>query len=129
MRSLILVVLVLDALLLALTELAWLTVRVGTVPLPVSAVLAAVTTPLLVRVAVRVGGSARVGLAPLVAWALGVLVVGLWSPGGAGLMPADWRAVLLFGAGLLPGVVAASWPTPAAADPADRDAAVGPVRP
>jgi len=115
MRALVVGVLTLDAVLLALTELAWATLRIGTVPVPVSALAALVTTPLLVHLADRAAPGTRAVFAPLLGWLVVVVVVGLWSPVGGGVLPADWRTVLLLAAGLLPGaVVAARRRTPAA---------------
>lgn len=103
-------VLMIDTVLLALTEVAWLSVRVGTVPLPVSVLVAAVTTPLLVRAADRLWPGTRIALAPLVVWLLVVVVTGLWSPAGPGMFPPDWRGILLVAAGLLPGTWVAGRP-------------------
>jgi hypothetical protein len=111
------VVLLLDTVLLALTEVAWVSVRVGTVPLPVSALVAAITTPLLVGAADRLRPGTRIALVPLVVWLLVVVVTGLWSPAGPGMFPPDWRGLLLVAAGLLPGTWIATRPvrpTPAA---------------
>lgn len=104
-------VLALDAVLLAWSEMAWLTLRVGAtgVPLPLAALLAALTTPLLVLGADAALPGTRAPLVPLGAWTLTVLVAGLWSPAGAGVLPPDWRAVLLLGAGVVPGALVLSW--------------------
>ncbi len=103
-------VLVLDTVLLALSEVAWLSLRVGTVPLPISALVAAVTTPLLVRAADRLWPGTRFALVPLVVWLLVVAVTGLWSPAGPGMFPPDWRGIVLVAAGLLPGTWVATRP-------------------
>jgi MFS family permease len=104
-------VLALDAVLLAWSEMAWLTLRVGVtgIPLPLAALVAALTTPVLVLGADAVRPGSRAPLVPLGAWTLTVLVAGLWSPAGAGVLPPDWRAVLLLGAGAVPGALAVSW--------------------
>ena len=112
------VVVVLDTALLALTEVAWLSLRVGTVPLPISALVALVTTPLLVRAADAVAPGTRFALVPVVVWLVVVLVTGLWSPAGPGMFPPDWRGILLVAAGLLPGAWVAARPV----RPARRDA-------
>ncbi|MCD2194302.1 hypothetical protein LQ327_13050 [Actinomycetospora endophytica] len=109
-RAVALAVILLDTVLLALTEVAWLSVRIGTVPFPVSALVAAVTTPLLVRAADRLRPGTRIALVPLVVWLLVVVVTGLWSPAGPGMFPQDWRGLLLVAAGLLPGTWVASRP-------------------
>jgi hypothetical protein len=111
-------VVVLDAVLLALTEVAWLSLRVGTVPLPVSVLVAALTTPLLVRAADALLPGTRLALVPVVVWLVVVLVTGLWSPAGPGMFPPDWRGILLVAAGLLPGAWVAARPV----RPARRDA-------
>jgi hypothetical protein len=110
LARLVVAVLVVDAVLLAWTEMAWLSLRVGAtaVPLPISALVAAVTTPALVLAAEAARPRTTASLLPLAAWTLTVLVAGLWSPAGGGVLVPDWRAILLLAAGLLPGVVATS---------------------
>lgn len=108
--AVVVALLALDAVLLAWTEMAWLTLRVADgVPLPLAAVVALVTTPVLVLAADTAWPDSRAPLVPLAAWTLTVLVAGLWSPAGAGVLPPDWRAVLLLAAGVLPGALALSW--------------------
>jgi hypothetical protein len=111
------VVVVLDAALLALTEVAWLSLRVGTVPLPISALVALVTTPLLVRAADAVLPGTRFALVPVVVWLVVVLATGLWSPAGPGMFPPDWRGILLVAAGLLSGAWVAARPVRPAREP------------
>jgi hypothetical protein len=108
MRLLVVVVLAVDAVLLAITELAWIGLRAGAVPIPLAALVAAVTTPVLVLAADAAMPGSRAPLAVLGVWLATIVVVGLWSPVGAGVIVGDWRAILLVGGGLLPGVVAAS---------------------
>ncbi|HEU0090338.1 MAG TPA: hypothetical protein VFQ77_22225 [Pseudonocardiaceae bacterium] len=102
-----LVVLVLDAALLAAVELLFLPLRVAGVPLPVTILLAAVSTPWLVRSAAALDGSPALAAAPLVTWVSAVLVFGIAGPGGDVLLPADWwRSLVLLAAGIFPGAVA-----------------------
>lgn len=102
MTRLLLVLLIVDAALLAVLELFFLPLRVGgTVPFPVTVLVAAVTTPLLVRLAGRLVGP-RAAFAPLVAWVLVLVVVGLFGPGGDLVLLQDWRALLLIAGGALP---------------------------
>lgn len=109
MRLLVVAVLAVDAVLLAITELAWIGLRAGSVPLPFAALVAAVTTPVLVLAADAAMPGGRAPLAVLGVWMATIVVVGLWSPvGPPGVIVGDWRAILLVGAGLLPGMVAAS---------------------
>lgn len=102
---LVVVVLAVDAVLLAWTEMAWLTLRAGDtgIPLPLAALVALVTTPVLVLAADAARPVGRAALVPLALWTLTVLGAGLWSPLGAGVLPPDWRAILLLAAGVLPG--------------------------
>ncbi|MEJ2867503.1 hypothetical protein WCD74_06980 [Actinomycetospora sp. OC33-EN08] len=117
MRVAVLAVVLLDVALLALTEVAWLTLQVGTVPLPVSILVAAVTTPLAVRVVDRCFPGSRVVFAPLVVWTVVVVVFGFWSPTGTGTFPPDWRPLVLVASGLFPAVWVASRPVGADSTP------------
>ncbi|WAL66750.1 hypothetical protein ORV05_02745 [Amycolatopsis cynarae] len=109
----LLVVLLLDTVLLAILELFFLPLRLdgtllpklGAIPLPVTALVAAVTTPLLVRWTGRLVHP-RAAFAPLVAWVLTVLVLGLFGPGGDLVLIQDWRALLLLAGGALPSAMA-----------------------
>jgi len=109
--KLLLGVLVMDAVMLAVIELFYLPLRLGPgqggVMLPLSVLLAAVSTPLLVRAAGRLAAPRlAVAGAPLGAWVLTVLAFGVAGPGGDVMLPADARSLLLLAAGVLPaGVV------------------------
>ncbi|WP_158888701.1 hypothetical protein [Amycolatopsis anabasis] len=102
-------VLLLDTVLLALLELFFLPLRLDGVvlpeaadfPLPLSVVVAALTTPLLVRQTARLV-TPKVSFAPLVLWVLVMLVVGVFGPGGDVVLVQDWRALLLLACGALP---------------------------
>lgn len=104
--GLVLLVLLVDAVLLAAVELLYLPLRIGPVPVPITILLAALTTPWLVRSAARLGGGGVVAASPLVMWVLGLLVLGMAGPGGDVLLPVHWRSVVLLGAGMFPGAVA-----------------------
>jgi hypothetical protein len=108
---LMLAVLVVDAVVLALVELLFLPLRfdgyvlpniLGGVPVPVSALAAALTTPWLVSVAGRLSPKLLVAAAPLFAWIVAVAVFGMFGPGGDLVLVADWRSLLLFACGALP---------------------------
>ncbi|WP_378055162.1 hypothetical protein [Actinophytocola glycyrrhizae] len=112
---LVLAVLVVDAALLALLELLFLPLRfdgyllpyaLGGMHVPLSAVVAALTTPWLVSVAGRLSQGLLVAAAPLIAWLLVVAVFGMFGPGGDLVLTADWRAMLLFACGALPSAIA-----------------------
>src|SRR5262245_55676818 len=111
MKALTVAVLVVDAIVLAVLELAFLPLRfdgyllpytLGGVPVPVSALVAALTTPWLVSVAGKVSPKLLVAAAPLLAWILTVAVFGMFGPGGDLVLIADWRSLLLFACGALP---------------------------
>ena len=90
-----------DAALLAMLELFYLTLAAGPVPLPVSAVVALVSTPWLVRRAGEQGGPGSAAL-PLVVWTLTIAVLGLAGPGGDVLLLSDWTSLALVVAGMIP---------------------------
>lgn len=111
MKVLMVVVLVVDAIVLAILELAFLPLRLdgyllpyalGGIPLPISALVAALTTPWLVSVAGSISPKLLVAASPLIAWILAVAVFGLFGPGGDLVLIADWRSLLLFACGALP---------------------------
>ncbi|GAA3365895.1 MULTISPECIES: hypothetical protein [Saccharopolyspora] len=95
--------LLLDAVVLALVEVLYLPLWIGSTPFPITTAVAAVTTPMLVSAAGRLAPSRRVAAAPLVVWFATIFVFGLFGPGGdVMLMGNDWRTLLLIGAGTLP---------------------------
>jgi len=103
-QILMLVLLAFDAVLLALLELFFLPLRVGPldeVPLPIAALVGAITTPWLVLTAAKL---VRPGLSfvPLLVWVVVIFGVGLFGPGGDVVLVQDWRALLLIGASALP---------------------------
>ena len=97
-----LVVLVFDAVALAALELLYLPLRVAAVPLPITILLAAVSTPWLVHSAADLGGPRWVAAVPLGVWVLALGAFGAAGPGGDVLLPADWRSALLLGGGMFP---------------------------
>lgn len=108
-----LAVLWLDTVLLAILELAYLPLRfdgtwlplAGSVPFPVSAVVAAITMPLLVKRASKVFPDSLFGLSPVLLWLVFLVVVGFFGPGGDIAFLPDWRGLLLLALGLLPSAV------------------------
>jgi hypothetical protein len=112
-RRWLLALLVADAVLLALVELFFLPLRLdgtalpklGDFPVPVTVLLAILTTPWLVS---QTSKLVRPGLSwlPLLVWVLTLLVVGIAGPGGDVVLLQDWRTLLLLGGGALPGAAA-----------------------
>ncbi|GLZ35630.1 hypothetical protein Lesp02_78170 [Lentzea sp. NBRC 105346] len=81
--------------------------RWGDVQFPITIAMAIVTTPMLVLWAASLGRGLRVAAAPLAVWALTVFVVLFFEPGGGQYMLLDdWRSLMLFAGGALPGAVA-----------------------
>jgi len=110
----VLAVLVLDAVVLAVVELLFLPLgfdgyllpyMLGGSPLPVSALVAALTTPWLVRVAGTLSPRLMIAAAPLFGWILAVAVFGMFGPGGDLVLVSDWRSLLLFACGALPSAI------------------------
>ncbi|MDT7798530.1 MAG: hypothetical protein QOI78_1963 [Actinomycetota bacterium] len=99
-----LLLLAVDAVLLGVLELFFLPLRIGVVPLPVTVLVGAVTTPLLVSTTAKL---VRPSLSwvPLVVWVLVVFGFGMLGPGGDLVLIQDWRALLLLGASALPGAM------------------------
>ncbi|WP_433410657.1 hypothetical protein ACQPZU_17500 [Saccharomonospora azurea] len=112
-RWVVLGLLCVDAVLLATLELFYLPLRldgvvlpkVGDAPVPVSALVAALTTPLLVTTAERLV-SRRLAMVPLLLWFVTLLVLGVEGPGGDSVLMVDWRALLLLAGGALPATIA-----------------------
>jgi hypothetical protein len=95
--------LLVDAVVLAVVEVLFLPLYIGDVQFPITAAVAAVTTPLLVSEAGRLSQRRGVAAAPLLVWFLTLVVFGLLSPGGdTVLVGNDWRTLLLIGGGAVP---------------------------
>jgi hypothetical protein len=109
----LLALLIVDAALLAVLELFYLPLRLdgvflphlGDFPVPITAALAAITTPLLVSQTAKLVRP-TLSWIPLLVWVLVVLVLGLSGPGGDLVLIQDWRALLLLAGGALPGALA-----------------------
>ncbi|MBB5956206.1 hypothetical protein FHS29_002792 [Saccharothrix tamanrassetensis] len=103
-----------QAFVLAVLELFFLPLRLdGTLlpriddyQFPVTALVAIITTPLLVLAASWYARRALVAAAPLLVWLGTLLFFGLFGPGGDVMLVNDWRSLLLFAGGALPSAVA-----------------------
>jgi len=113
MRWFLLTVLVVDTILLAILELFFLPLRMdgsllptlGAIPVPLTVLVAVLTTPLLVVQAGRLVHP-KAAFAPLVAWVVTVVALGLTGPGGDLVLIQDWRALLFLAGGTLPAAMA-----------------------
>ncbi|AOS61722.1 hypothetical protein [Actinoalloteichus hymeniacidonis] len=102
----VLVVLILDAVLIALLGMFFLPLYVGTVPVPVSALVAGIANLWLVREAARLSTRVAVVAAPLAAWLTVVVLFAFIRPGGDVVLLDDWRSLLLLAVGSLPAAMA-----------------------
>jgi hypothetical protein len=109
-----LVILIVASAVLALVELLYLPLRLdgyilpmlGGLPLPVTALLAAMTLPFLISRAAAINPRVAVAGAPLWIWLVCVLVSALPGPGGDIVLIPDWRALVFLAFGAFPGAVA-----------------------
>jgi hypothetical protein len=104
MRAVLLALLLLDAALLAAAELLYLTTHIGPVPVPLTALVAVVTMPWLVREAADLGDAPIVAVSPLLVWLATIGVLAFAGPGQDVLFPDGWRPLLLLAGGILPAV-------------------------
>lgn len=106
--------LLVDSVVLAVVELLFLPLRfdgyllpdLGGFPLPVTVLVAALTTPWLVSMAGTLTDRLGLAVLPLVVWLLTLGVFGLAGPGGDLVLIQDWRSLLLLAAGALPAALA-----------------------
>jgi hypothetical protein len=94
--------LVFNGLLCALLSVMFLGLYIGSVPFPITILLAAVINLLLVMAVNSETGSLRTAMLPLGAWLLGFLMCLAVGPGGDQLVMADWRILMLPVAALAP---------------------------
>ncbi len=101
----VLALLVFDGFLTAILAVLFLPVRVGEVPVPLSALVAAVVNVLLVVGARSVTDRPGRAALPLLGWFVGFAVCMVGGPGGDAVLLADWRTLLLLAGGLIPATV------------------------
>lgn len=99
--SAILALLVFDGILTAVLAVLFLPARLGTVPFPVSVLVAGVVNVLLVLGARTVTDRTSRMALPVIGWFVGIVLC-MTGPGGDGLLLADWRTLLLLVCGLVP---------------------------
>ncbi|MCE7008500.1 hypothetical protein LWC34_37670 [Kibdelosporangium philippinense] len=105
--------LLLLSLALALLELLYLPLRfdgailpmVGGLPFPITAIVALVTLPWLIKRAHRISPRLAIAGSPLWIWLLCVFVAAFPGPGGDVVLIGDWRALLLLACGALAGSI------------------------
>lgn len=101
----VLALLVFDGFLTAILAVLFLPVRVGEVPVPLSALVAALVNVLLVVGARSVTDRPGRAALPLLGWFVGFAVCMVGGPGGDAVLLADWRTLLLLAGGLIPATV------------------------
>lgn len=97
-------ILAFDGFLVALFAVFFLPEWIGSVPFPISGLVAGVINIGLGVLAASIVGARYAGV-PLLGFAAGLLLCMLGGPGGDVLVPADWRLFVLFGGGLIPPLV------------------------
>ncbi|MFF0542860.1 hypothetical protein ACWEVD_29110 [Nocardia thailandica] len=102
---LIVAALLFDAALSLALEVLFLPLYRGSVPIPVTALLAGVVNVALVHGMTTVTSRPGFLAAPLVVWTLGFLVCASSGPGGDIMLGSDWRTLLLLFCGLIPPLV------------------------
>lgn len=101
----------------AVVAVAYLPWYLGTVPIPLAALLGAVILFLTVQQAYRVTRSIGAAALPAVGWLLASVTLTTYRTLGYGLVIGDWRSLLLVGLGSLAGAaaLASCWATGSAA--------------
>lgn len=100
--TVIISVLVLDALITLFLEVLYLPTYINTVAFPLSAILAGVINVLLVMGVRSITHRVGAMILPVAAWTFGFLLCSVTGPGGDILLGSDWRTVLLLFCGLVP---------------------------
>ena len=111
--------LLVDSVVLAVVELLFLPLRfdgyllpdLAGFPLPVTVVVAALSTPWLVSMAGTLTDRLGMAALPLLVWLLSLGVFGLAGPGGDLVLLQDWRSLLLLAAGALPAALVLGRPS------------------
>lgn len=101
----VLAVLTFNGALLAAFSLAFTPMYVAGFPVPMGILFAILILPWLITRAGEIDARPAAAGAPLIAWFLTVLVLGLGGPGGDVMLPVIWQSGVL----LLGGIVAGLW--------------------
>lgn len=92
-----------DGFLVALFAVFFLPQWIGSVPFPISGLVAGAVNAGLVVLGLRLLGRSY-AVAPVIGFGIGLLLCMLGGPGGDVLVPNDWRMLVLVFGGLLPPV-------------------------
>ncbi|QDQ97221.1 hypothetical protein [Tomitella fengzijianii] len=101
-RAALAVLLLADGLAVGLISVFFLPLWVGSVPVPLVILGAAFANLGLVMLAARFTDRTLLIATPLIGWLVVYLLAAAGGPGGDGVLPSDWRALLLLFVGLVP---------------------------
>jgi len=103
--TLVLAVLFVDIVLLAIVEIMFVSLSVGGTPLPLSAVVALITTPWFVRRAGELATGIPGAVLIFLTWFAFLTAAFLGGPGGDVLLQVTWPTIAFILGGLIPGAL------------------------
>lgn len=101
-RAVVLTLVAVDGVISALLAAFFLAIRIGPVPLPVSALISGLLNAALVWVALQWTSSPRLAALPLWTWLATVVALTLPGPGNDAVYAAQWQLLLLIIVGAVP---------------------------
>jgi hypothetical protein len=101
-RAVVLILLAVDGVISAVLAAYFLSLRLGSVPFPVSALISGVVNASLVWAALQWTSSPRVAAVPLWTWLATVAVLTFPGPGDDAVFSSQWSLVVLIVVGALP---------------------------
>ena len=101
-RAVVLTLLALDGVLSAILAAFFLTLRLGAIPFPISALISGVLNAALVWIAMQWTTSSRLAALPLWTWLATVGALTFPGPGDDAIFSAQWQLLLLIVVGALP---------------------------
>lgn len=102
MRTVVLTLLAVDGVLSAILAAFFLSLRLGPIPFPISALISGALNAALVWVAMQWTPSPRLATLPLWAWLATVAALTFPGPGDDAVFSAQWQLLLLIVVGALP---------------------------
>jgi hypothetical protein len=101
-RAVVLTLLAIDGVISAVLAAFFLSIRVGPVPLPISALISGLINAALVWVAIQWTSTPRLAALPLWTWLATVAALTFPGPGDDAMFSAQWLLLLLIVVGALP---------------------------
>lgn len=102
LRAVVLTLLAVDGVISAVLAAFFLSIRIGPIPLPVSALISGMLNAALVWVALQWTSSPRLAALPLWTWLVTVAGLTFPGPGGGAVFSATWQLLLLIVVGAIP---------------------------